>query len=158
MDVLRHIGHLNRSAPTKKLPTYETFTMKKHFPLLIDYLYCNGIDIRDTYGNIRKIVLDYCRRNYIIISRIRLETCELNVPGHVSYRFEAEPLVTASSPPLASTPQPPPAITDFFETLPSPSLEIVSRAPDAIEFPLDLLSHGFESFSYSPLSSDIEDS
>lgn len=166
LEQLRPVGEANRVHAARPLPEYETFTMKKSYPKLVDYFYKSGIHLDRSYDNIRRLVLKYCAMNRIIISRIQLETVELNLPGHVSELFvEAVPLVTASNASLTSEPQAPEGMS-VCASLPStppaitvPSFSPDMFAPDAIEFPLSVLSsHGFRSPSYSPLSSDGEES
>lgn len=163
LDQLLPQAIANREHQAARLPDYETFTMKKTYPRLVDYFYKNNIIVEDSYFNIRRMVLKFCSSHRIIISRIQLETVELNLPGHIQERIqEAEPLVTASTPPLASSPLSPRAITvDPTVASPSPLLSppfpLLSDTPDCIEFPLSVLSgHEFMSPSYSPLSSDEE--
>lgn len=158
-------GIANRQhASSNAVPEYETFTMKKTYPKLVNYFYLSGIVLMDSYNNIRKLVLSYCAQNRIIISRIQLETVEINLPGHVNALLnEAVPLVTASQPPLASLPPAPPGTDTVARTLspisvPTTPILDISVSPDALQFDLSLLSgHEFVSPNYSPLSVDWED-
>lgn len=136
VDLLRQIG-LENKKHAKPTHSYETFTMKKSYPAMIQYFLDNRISFTGKYNADRKLILSYCRKHSLIISRIQLETCELNVPGHVDERLhcEAAPLGSASQPPLPHSPLP-------LCILPSTS-------PDVLEFPL--VQNEQPSPTYSPI-------
>jgi len=71
--------------------------MKKHFPELVHDVIADKTHIDNRYNQCRNHVLKWCATNRIVISRVQLETCEINLPLHIS---EATALGLASDPPL----------------------------------------------------------
>lgn len=74
--------------------------MKEHFPKIVQSLIADDSYIDGRYGHTRALITKWCARNAVVISRIQLETVEINLDGHVT---EAKRLGLASEPPLASS-------------------------------------------------------
>ena len=86
----------------RKIRTVETWTMKKHFPLLIDDLIADKTTVDDRYSSCRNHILRWCATHDIVISRVQCETVELNLVPH---KTVAERLGLATVPPRAASPQ-----------------------------------------------------
>lgn len=99
----------NPEGKAVKIREIETFVMKKHFPRLVQTCLDNALSPDGRYGNCARLIHMWCAVNQIVISRVQLETVELNLPYHCKDASrsltEAEPLGLASVPPLPSPPQ-----------------------------------------------------
>jgi hypothetical protein len=73
----------------------------QHFPLLLSYLRKQDIMIDSRYSSGDRLILKWCAANNLIISRIQLETCTLNLPHYL--KIEDTSLVY---PQLTHSPQP----------------------------------------------------
>lgn len=77
-----------------------TWVMKEHFPKLVQSLISDDSHIDGRYGHTRTLILRWCARQSVVISRIQLETCEINLDYHIT---EAKRLGLASEPHLPSS-------------------------------------------------------
>ena len=98
----------------------------QHFPLLLSYLRKQDIMIDSRYQSGDRLILKWCAANNLIISRIQLETCTLNLPHYL--KIEDTSLVY---PQLTHSPQP-----DILSTTP-PLPVLVDLEPWLGEGPLD---------------------
>ena len=73
----------------------------QHFPLLLAYLRKQDIMIDSRYQSGDRLILKWCAANNLIMSRIQLETCTLNLPHYL--KIEDTALVY---PQLTHSPQP----------------------------------------------------
>jgi len=86
----------------RKIRSVETWVMKKHFPLLIDDLIRDNTTVDERYSSCRNHIVRWCADNDIVISRVQLETVEINLVPH---KTAAERLGLAAVPPRAASPQ-----------------------------------------------------
>jgi len=80
--------------------------MKEHFPKIVQSLISDDSFVDGRYGHTRALILRWCERNAVVISRIQLETVEINLDPHLT---EAKRLGLASVPHLPSSLQDGPA-------------------------------------------------
>jgi len=137
----------NPEGPKKTVRSVETFVMKKHFPLFVEWCAFNDIHVDSRYNSTRNLILRWAAQNAIVISRIQCETVELNAAPHL---LEAKRLGLASIPPLPSRPPSVVSVHSVSQHVPTRS------SPEVASYsPLSCDEAGETSILPSVLSEDI---